>query len=82
MVCSLGDSDGDHVPGTGSELETLVCVSGPQRYVLHILNVFQLSREGECVHEGEEQKQILRAAGASAISVFLSAVCRVTWLRW
>lgn len=70
------------VLGNGSELERPTYVSGPQRYVLHILNVFQLSREGECVEEGEEQKQILRAAGASAISVFLSTVCRVTWLRW
>lgn len=50
-----------------TELETLVCLAGletvPQRNVLHILNIFQLSREGERVHEGEEQKQILWPMG-------------------
>lgn len=50
-----------------TELEILMCVAGlkkvPQRYVLHILNIFQLSREGECAHEGEEQKQILWPVG-------------------
>lgn len=48
-------------------LITFVCFTGcqkvPQWYVLHILNIFQLSREGELTHEGEEQKQILWPVG-------------------